>query len=166
MSKEFMDYSSILGITDKYSDEELDRIIAEYKSEQKKQLALHTEAARTHDFFSRNVNGLERMKAGRRRIRIAKAFVLHRDHISLLSKMHFQVNDNNVLIGRLPDEKEIATALNIKAFDQNGDYFKEDSEMVDSIIEELQYAIKEIINERWTKFHENARAAAEKQEQQ
>ena len=144
-TKEFMNYSNILGITDKYSDEKLDEIITEYKAEQKKHFALHSAAANDHDFFKRNVDGLERMKSERKRIKIAKAFVLKPEHIKLLNKMFFQVNDRNVLFGTLPDEKEIANSLGIKSFNQDGDYFEEDSKKVDLIIEELQYAVKEII---------------------
>lgn len=145
MKKDFMDYSSILGLTDKYSDEKLDEVIAEYKTEQESYRNLHSSAAHKHDFFKRNVDGLERMKADRKRIKIAKQFVLKPEHIKLLDVMWFGLNDSNALVGRLPSDKDIAKSLDIKAFMQDGEFFDEDSEKIDLIIEELQYAIKEII---------------------
>ena len=146
MTKEFINYSSILGITDKYSDEELDKIIQEYKIEQKKYYNLHSSSADEHAFFKRNVEDLERMKVDRKRIKVAKEFMLKTEHIKLLNSMYFALNDNNVLVGRLPSDKEIAKALNIRAFNQDGDFFDEDSKNIDLTIEELQYAIKEIID--------------------
>ena len=145
MKKDFMNYSSMLGLTDKYSDKKLDQVIAEYKTEQENYRKLHSSAAHEHDFFKRNVDGLERMKANRKRIKISKQFVLKPEHIKLLDVMWFGLNDNNVLIGRLPTDKDIAKSLDIKAFTQDGSFFDEDSEKIDLIIEELQYAIKEII---------------------
>jgi len=85
------------------------------------------------------------MKEKREQIKIAKEFVLKSDHIELLKIMYFSINENNVLIGNLPENREINKALNITSFTQDGDYFEDDNKRVDRTIKELTYAIQEII---------------------
>lgn len=138
-TKKFINYSSMLSLTDNYSNEQLDEIIAEYKNEQRKHAKIHSSSASDHDFFKRNVDELKKIKANRKRIKIAKEFVLKEHHIHLLNEMCFDVNDANVLYGTLPN------ALGIVAFNQDGDYFEEDRKRLILIIQELQYAIKELI---------------------
>ena len=150
--KDYINYSSMLGITDSYSDEKLDKIITEYTQEQRKYTGLHNSIQTKCDFFTRNVIGLERMKLERQRIKIAKEFVLKPDHIKLLDKMWFSVNQNNVLIGKLPTEDVICDTLGITSFNRDGGYFDKDKMRVNLIIEELQYAIKEIISNTLNKM--------------
>ena len=145
MKNEFIDYAPMLSITESYSDAKLDEIISEYKAEQIKSYNTYQSALKRHNLFSRNVDGLNYMKSERRRIKIAKEFSLQPEHVKLLSTMMFGLNERNTLVGRLGDEKEIASALGISAFDQNGDYFEEDEKKINRLVEELQYAIAEII---------------------
>ena len=86
------------------------------------------------------------MKDERKRIKIAKQYVFKPDHVRLLNRMQIRKGENNCLVLLIPDDKIIAKALNIISFDQEGQFFKEDSDKIDLLIEELQYALKEIIN--------------------
>ena len=145
MEKSFTNYASMLGMTDKYTDEQLDALINQYEAERKKVYSQYQSDVGSVEFFTRNVNGLKRMKEKREEAKIAKEFTLKQDHINLLGIMYFSMNENNVLIGVLPENREINKALNITAFTQDGDYFEEDNKRVGRTIKELPYAIREII---------------------
>ena len=145
MKNEFIDYTPMLGMTESYSDAKLDEIISEYKAEQIKSYDTYQSALKRHNLFSRNVDGLNYMKSERRRIKIAKEFTLKPEHIRLLSIMDFRMNERDNLVGKLGNEKEIAFAAGVKSLDPNGDYFQEDEKKINRLVEELQYAIAEII---------------------
>ena len=143
--KEFMNYASILGMTDSWSDEKLDQVISEYKQEQEQHRKVHAESTEKHDFFKRNVDGLEGVKERRKLSKIRKQFTLKDEHIKVLNWMYFSLTNGSRLTGVIPSDKEIAIEIGIKAFNQDGDLFEEDQKRVELIVYELQYALMDII---------------------
>ena len=140
-----MNYASILGITDSWSDEKLDQVISEYKQEQEQHRKVHAASAEKHDFFKRNVDGLEGVKERRKLSTIKKQFTLKDEHIKVLNLMYFSLTNGSRLTGVIPIDKKIAIEIGIKAFDQDGDLFEEDQKRVELIVYELQYALMDII---------------------
>lgn len=143
--KTFTNYSAMLSMTDSWSDEKLESTIKEYKDQLDTHYNIRERSGQSCDFFRRNVDGLKRMQAERKRIKTANGFVLNNDHIKLLNVMRFKEGENSCIVGVPPEEKYIAKALGITSFDQNGDYHNADKERIDLLFAELQYAITEII---------------------
>jgi hypothetical protein len=143
--EQYLNYADMLGLTDKFSDEKLDKIINEYQDKRKEHSIEHSKHANEHDFFLKNINALISVKERRAKINVEKNYKLKSGHLMILENMNFY-EDKGILKSYIPNYKNLAEIFNIENFDKNGDLLEKDQKQIDLLIDELPFAIKEIID--------------------
>ena len=149
--KQFLNYASMLGLTNNFTDEELDKIINEYQDKRKEHRIEYDKHGNEHDFFLKNINALIGVKERRAKINVEKNYKLKNGHLMILENMQFY-EDKGILKSYIPDYKNLAEIFNIENFDKNGDLLEKDQKEIDLLIDELPFAIKEIIGICKNKF--------------
>ena len=146
---EYTDWSQMLSITDNWTDQALDHMIKEYKDQLTRQSKIHENAAKHHDFFLRNVNGLEKMKAYRLAAKIKKEYTLKPEHITILKMLYFDYpfTKTNAIIANVKSFNDIAEAIGIVNFDKNGLLHPGDEARIRLLVEELPLALNQILAE-------------------
>ena len=150
----FIDYSQMLGVTDDWSDEKLDATIQDYKTAFKKASEENVAAHKRFAFYSRNVEGLERMKGYRDAKKLEKEFMLKKEHLQLLARMEFknyEYSDSVFLgvegkkpFGNSNLETDIANILELE-INEDGEFDKKTQKEVDKLLAELPLAVNFLI---------------------
>jgi hypothetical protein len=144
---EFMDYTMMLGITDKMSVIELEKEISRYKEKHKEVHQHFLKTQKSNSFLSDNIEGLERMLVQRKEAELKKNFVLKQEHILLLKQMDFKNYKNGgdfVFLG--VEGKRPFGNSNIEGdvADICGLDYYEDREAIFDLLHELPFAINHI----------------------